>query len=218
MKKFLSAMTLVLFSILLTSCKKEEETTPTEETKPTATIDFSFDHLKESGYYEYLNDENPVIVINVKNYGNLVLQLFPSVAKTTVDNFISYVINEDYNESTFHRVIKDFMIQGGKVQNPRDPIIGEFIANGVTNNLKHYRGVLSMARSQVFNSATSQFFIMHKTSPHLDGGYAGFGALINGFDVLDEIALVERDGYDEPLQTITISKIIIYLNDYKIED
>ena len=107
------------------------------------------------------------------------------------------------------------MIQGGIVKKTKSPIKGEFLSNGVENNLRHFRGVLSMARTIVKDSATSQFFIMHETSPHLDGQYASFGGLISGFNVLDKIATVETDRNDAPLSPVIIESITVNLNGYK---
>lgn len=166
-------------------------------------------------YVEYLNESNPVITIKVKDFGVMEAQLFPSVAKLTVDNFISYIEENAFNNSGFHRIIETFMIQGGIVKNTKSPIKGEFLSNGVENNLRHYRGVLSMARTSVKDSATSQFFIMHQVSPHLDGQYASFGGLISGFDVLDKIATTETNRADAPLSPVIIESITIELNGYQ---
>lgn len=166
-------------------------------------------------YVEYLNESNPVITIKVKDFGVMEAQLFPSVAKLTVDNFISYIEENAFNNSGFHRIIETFMIQGGIVKNTKSPIKGEFLSNGVENNLRHYRGVLSMARTSVKDSATSQFFIMHQVSPHLDGQYASFGGLISGFDVLDKIATIETNRADAPLSPVIIESITIELNGYQ---
>src|SRR5690554_7198007 len=112
--------------------------------------------------------------------------------------------------------IKNFMVQGGMVKETFPPIKGEFNSNGVKNDLKHYRGVISMARTMVPNSATSQFFIVHKTSSHLDGEYAGFGGLISGFDVLDALASVKTGGsFDAPLNEVLIESIVVDLRGYE---
>ncbi len=165
-------------------------------------------------YQEYLDDDNPIVIISVRGYGDIVLQLFPNVAENTVNNFIQYIEDGDYSNSTFHRVIEDFMIQGGIVEETNCPIDGEFSTNGVGNGLRHYRGVISMARTSLPNSATSQFFIVHQTSSHLDGNYAAFGGMIAGFDVLDAIATVSTNIYDMPENDIVISKVTVQLNGY----
>jgi|SRR5690554_794601 len=172
--------------------------------------------LKTLKYYEYLNTNNPVVTIDVKDYGIMELQLFPSVALNTVNNFLNYVKENKYNGTIFHRVIKNFMIQGGAVSSANSPIKGEFTANGIENNLKHYRGVISMARTNEPNSATSQFFIVDMTSPHLDGQYASFGGLVSGFEVLDSIASVQTMyPIDRPLKDIVITSITVKLNGYE---
>ncbi len=165
-------------------------------------------------YYSYLSSTNPVVTVTVKDMGVMTLELFPSVSKNTVDNFIKYVEDGDYINSTFHRVISGFMIQGGIVLMPHCSIEGAFEANGVMNDLLHSRGVLSMARTSVMNSATSQFFIMHRTSPHLDGGYASFGGLSSGFNILDLIAEQPTNIMDAPLDQLIIENITVELNGY----
>ena len=163
-------------------------------------------------YNEYLNDNNPRISIDMGEYGVMELELFPKVAPITVDNFLSLVDKKFYDGIIFHRIISGFMIQGG------DPlgqgyggsgkeIKGEFRQNGVDNNLNHSRGVISMARSMNPNSASSQFFIMHKDAPHLDGGYAAFGVVISGIEVVDKIASVQTDYSDRPLKEVVIKSI-----------
>lgn len=176
------------------------------------------EELKMLSYYEYLDNTNPVITITIENLGVMRAQLFPNVAENTVNNFIRYIEESMFDGSTFHRVIKDFMIQGGDVENEFDPIEGEFALNGIANPLAHTRGVLSMARTVVEDSATSQFFIMHKNSPHLNGSYASFGGLISGFDTLDKIATTQTDKYDQPINNIVIKSITIELNGYEPKD
>ncbi len=169
-------------------------------------------------YFEYLNDSNPVITIVVSGIGVLKLELFPSVAPNTVNNFIMYVENGDFSNNSFHRVIEDFMIQGGNTNSSICPINGDFELNGFTNELNHSRGVLSMARTNVMNSATSQFFIMHNNYFGLDGSYAAFGGLIEGFNVLDYIAVVDTDFNDGPVEDIVIESISVDLNGYDAEN
>lgn len=163
----------------------------------------------------YINDKNPTVTLTVKDFGDIKIQLFPEVAPNTVANFISYVKDNYYNGLIFHRIIKGFMIQGGWGVSKNDPIKGEFNQNGFKNPLLHTRGVISMARTQNPNSATSQFFIMHKDSPHLDGGYAGFGQVVEGIDVVDKIASVRTDFQDKPLDDVIIESINLDLKDYK---
>lgn len=169
-------------------------------------------------YYDYLSETNPVITIEVQDFGTMVLELFPDVAPNTVNNYIMYIENGAFSGNTFHRVIEDFMIQGGNTYSTICPIEGDFLANGVDNDLSHYRGTISMARTSFMNSATSQFFIVHADSTFLDGNYATYGGLVSGFDILDEIAVVDTDVVDRPLTTITISSITVDLNGYVAVD
>lgn len=152
--------------------------------------------------------------IEMENGGVMVVELYEDIAPITCENFINLVKDGFYNGLIFHRVIEGFMIQGGCPKGngtggPGHTIKGEFASNGVENNLKHERGVISMARSMDKNSAGSQFFIMHQDAPHLDGEYAAFGKLIEGYDVLDEIAKTPTDYMDKPLEERKIKKIEI---------
>jgi peptidyl-prolyl cis-trans isomerase B (cyclophilin B) len=170
------------------------------------------------GYFSYLDEFNPVVHIKVEGIGTMSLQLFPDVAKNTVDNFIKYIEDGEYNGSRFHRIINDFMIQGGIVENTACSIVGEFSNNGITNDVSHTRGALSMARTSVMDSATSQFFIVHEDSLYLDNQYATFGGLVNGFDVLDYIATLTRTNTDVPLRDVIIESITIDYNGYVASD
>lgn len=141
-------------------------------------------------------------------------ELYPDVAPITVENFLKLVKEEFYDGLIFHRVIKGFMIQGGDptgtgMSGSKETIKGEFLANGVVNNLKHTRGVLSMARTMDPDSASSQFFIMHDDAPHLDGQYAAFGKITEGIEVVDEIAESPTDYRDKPLEDQRIKTIEI---------
>ncbi len=163
-------------------------------------------------YNEYLNENNPRVVITMENGKTMTLELFPQTAPITVENFLSLVDNKFYDGLIFHRVIKDFMIQGGDplgtgVGGSDTPIKGEFASNKVKNLLAHDRGVISMARTNDPNSASSQFFICHTKCSHLDGMYASFGVLVDGFDTLDEIANVKTDAYDMPKEKQMIKTI-----------
>ena len=148
---------------------------------------------------------NPIVTITMENGGVMKLELYPEIAPNTVRNFIDLVKKEFYNGLIFHRVISGFMIQGGDPDGrgtggPGYSIKGEFSGNGFPNDLKHTRGVISMARSMRPDSAGSQFFIMHKDSPHLDGQYAAFGKLLEGEDVLDAIAATRTGWGDKPVE------------------
>ena len=153
-------------------------------------------------------------IIEINKFGTIEVELYRDVAPITVDNFIKLVTKGFYNGLTFHRIIKGFMIQGGCPKgngtgSPGYSIKGEFLANGVNNPLKHTRGVISMARAMDPDSAGSQFFIMHKDAPHLDGQYAAFGKVIKGIDVVDAIASVPTTYYDMPLDKVVIKQIKI---------
>lgn len=148
--------------------------------------------------------KNPVVTFEMENGKIFKAELYPEIAPNTVKNFLSLVNKGYYNGLTFHRVIYGFMIQGGCPEGtgmggPGYSIKGEFLSNGFKNDLKHTEGVLSMARSMMPDSAGSQFFVMHKTSPHLDGQYAAFGKVIEGIEVVNEIAEVDTDFQDKPL-------------------
>lgn len=165
-------------------------------------------------YEKYLNDNNPVITFNIKDFGSIDIELFPELAPNTVANFVDLATNNYFAGSTFHRVIKGFMIQGGGGSTPLRPISGEFNSNGFPNDLKHVKGVISMARTMNPNSATSQFFLMHETSPHLDGEYAGFGIAKTNLDLIDRIANERTNAYDAPLNEVVIEGTTVNLNGY----
>lgn len=157
---------------------------------------------------------NPKITITMKNGGSIQVELYPEIAPNTVMNFMSLAQKGFYNGLIFHRVIKGFMIQGGcpngtGMGNPGYSIKGEFRGNGVDNPLKHERGVISMARSMMPNSAGSQFFIMHKDAPHLDGQYAAFGRVIDGMDVVDDIANQWTDAMDKPVEPQVMESVTV---------
>ena len=157
---------------------------------------------------------NPIVTITMEDGGVIKAELYPEIAPNTVNNFLSLVRKGFYDGVIFHRVIPNFMIQGGDPQGngmggPGYCIRGEFTAHGFQNDLKHERGVLSMARSMMPNSAGSQFFIMHANAPHLDGAYAGFGKVIEGLDTVDAIASVRTDRSDRPLEEQRIRKATV---------
>lgn len=149
--------------------------------------------------------QNPIVTITMENGSVIKAELYPEIAPVSVNNFISLINKKFYDGLIFHRVIKGFMIQGGCPEGsgmggPGYSIKGEFSGNGFENNLKHTEGVLSMARSMHPDSAGSQFFIMHKDAPHLDGSYAAFGKVIEGMDVVNQIAETRTDYSDRPLE------------------
>lgn len=156
----------------------------------------------------------PIVTITMNNGGVMKAELYPEIAPNTVNNFITLANGGFYNGIIFHRVIEGFMIQGGDptgtgMGGPGYSIKGEFFANGFKNDLKHSRGVLSMARSARPNSAGSQFFIMHDNAPHLDGQYAAFGKLTEGYDVLDAIAETRTDYSDRPYDEQRIKSMTV---------
>ena len=158
--------------------------------------------------------KNPIVTINMNDSSVIKLELYPEIAENTVKNFISLINSGFYNGLIFHRVIDGFMIQGGCPKGigtggPGYTIKGEFAHNGVKNDLKHERGVISMARAMDPDSAGSQFFIMHETSPHLDGSYAAFGKVTEGMDVVDKIAAVQTDREDRPLNEQKIASMTV---------
>ena len=157
---------------------------------------------------------NPVVTITMENGDVIKAELYPEVAPNTVNNFISLVKKGYYDGLIFHRVIRGFMIQGGCPQGtgmggPGYSIKGEFSQNGVKNDLKHTEGVLSMARSMMPNSAGSQFFIMHKDAPHLDGAYAAFGKVTEGMNIVDKIANERTDYSGRPLKGQKIKSMTV---------
>lgn len=165
----------------------------------------------------------PVVTIELENEKKIVIELYPEIAPNTVNNFISLILKGFYDGTIFHRVIEHFMIQGGDPQGtgiggPGYNIVGEFSNNGFDNTLKHEPGVISMARSSHPNSAGSQFFIMHETSPHLDGSYAAFGKVIEGFDEVDRIAKVDRDFRDRPVNEQKMKSLTVDLNGYDFKE
>lgn len=191
MKRIICFMlTLMLLGCSLVSCAKDE-------------------NLKK---VNIVDEETNYVVIQVKEHGSIVVELFPDVAPITVENFKKLVSEDFYDGLTFHRVIKNFMIQGGDPKGngtggSDEEIVGEFSANGIENNLKHTRGVLSMARSNDPNSASSQFFICHADSAHLNGNYAAFGKVVYGLEVVDSIAAVRTNSSDKPLTNVVIKSI-----------
>ena len=183
--KIIFSFVLITLIFTLTGCGTQGENVTNESEK--------------TSNYASSVTEKPIVTITMENDEKIVLQLDPAVAPNTVANFVSLVEKGFYDGVIFHRVIPDFMIQGGDPEGNGTggadyTIKGEFSENGFENNLKHDRGVISMARSNDPNSASSQFFIMVKESSHLDGKYAAFGKVIEGMEVVDDIVSVERDG------------------------
>lgn len=162
--------------------------------------------------------DTPKIKITMENGGEITAELYPDVAPITVENFVNLVKDGFYDGLIFHRVIPGFMIQGGDPEGtgmggPGHTIKGEFASNGFENNLKHERGVLSMARTMIPDSAGSQFFIMTADAPHLDGDYAAFGRVIDGMDVVDDIVNAPRDRMDKPLEDQRMQTVVLLEDD-----
>ncbi|MCR5282116.1 MAG: peptidylprolyl isomerase [Lachnospiraceae bacterium] len=158
--------------------------------------------------------QNPIVTITMENGTVIKAELYPEIAPNSVNNFISLINKHFYDGLIFHRVIRGFMIQGGcpdgiGTGGPGYSIPGEFAQNGFANDLRHTEGVLSMARAQHPDSAGSQFFIMHKTSPHLDGAYAAFGKVIEGMEFVDQIAETATDYMDRPLEEQKIASMTV---------
>lgn len=214
-RSFFLATFTVLMIFLLAACSNDSG----NQTNPVNTDN-------ESNQVEHVTpvetDAVPKATLTMENGGKVVIELYPNIATNTVNNFIQLANDHFYDGLIFHRVIPGFMVQGGDPNGngtggPDYSIMGEFSNNGFENNLKHERGVLSMARSQHPDSAGSQFFIMTDDSENLDGEYAAFGKVIEGMDVVDEIVQAQRDGKDKPLEDQVIQSITIDLDGYKAE-
>ncbi len=215
MRKYLKYVLCLCLLFMLCGCSEEEVKMnyTTEEVNGKTVF-----NIEDKKYIES-EEETNFIKIDTDGYGIMIAELYPDVAPITVENFKSLVKDKFYDGIIFHRVIKDFMIQTGDptgtgMGGSEKEIKGEFKNNGVENNLSHERGVLSMARrggnpdtEETMNSASSQFFIVHKDSDFLDGNYASFGKLLNGYDVLDKIATTETNSNDKPLKDIKMNTI-----------
>ena len=211
MKKLLLLLLSVTLAFSLTACKDDEEDQKVVHEVPK---EISV-NLQELRYAEYLTLNNPVVTISVEGIGDIVIQLFPGVAPVTVDNFLKYIEDGDYDDNMFHRVVNGFVIQGGQLETPGCDIPGEMVANDYENGLMHYRGVISMARiGDDYESANSQFFIVQQTSTYLDEEYATFGGVVAGFNVLDYIASMQADSGEYPYTEVIITSITVDLNGY----
>jgi len=202
-KGFLFVFALLAVVLVLTACGAAKDSEQSEGNKAKKT--------EENVDYSSKVKENPIVTITMSNDEKIVIELEPSTAPNTVANFISLVKKGFYDGLIFHRVIPDFMIQGGDPSGngtggPDYSIEGEFSSNGFKNDLKHERGVISMARSQDPNSAGSQFFIMVEEASHLDGDYAAFGKVIEGMETVDAIVAAERDG-EKPIKDQKMKKV-----------
>lgn len=209
MKKIFKIFTILLVVMLCCGCSKEEKK-----------IDLlGIDFTKEGNEVslEKYETDNPLVAMEIENYGAIVIELYPEKAKNTVNNFISLVKNGFYDNNSFHRLVPDFVLQGGDPDGtgaggPGYSIKGEFSSNGYDNDLKHTKGVVSMARSQDNDSAGSQFFIMLEDASYLDEEYAAFGKVIDGFDIIEDIEqeeIVEDNQTGKLRNNITIKKALI---------
>lgn len=219
-KKKLILFSLLIVTLFAVGCSNSPTTNSDSSTnKQNSTI--SSDTTKSntdlsSTYKSKYSGKKPIVTIEMADGGVIKAELYPDIAPRTVDNFISLIQKGFYNSLIFHRVIPEFMIQGGDptgtgAGGPGYTISGEFKNNEFNNLLKHTRGVLSMARKQDPNSAGSQFFIMVKDNPQLDGDYATFGKVTQGMDEVDKIVSVKRDANDKPLTPQTMKKVTVQI-------
>lgn len=209
----LAAVAVMGFSMIFTGCGNDgkssdskKETTSASDDKKAETIDITDEDALLTGKHH--------AEIEIKDYGTIKVELDADVSPVTVTNFVNLANTGFYDGLTFHRIIKGFMIQGGDpdgtgMGGPGYGIKGEFSQNGFKNDLRHERGVLSMARSMFPDSAGSQFFIMHKDAPHLDGAYAAFGKVIEGLDTVDKIAGVATDYNDRPREDQVMKSVTV---------
>lgn len=206
MKYMKIIVTLLVIPILLTGCSKENN----------LEIDFKIEGNETSLNYD---TQNPLVAMQIKNYGAIVIELYPDIAPNTVNNFISLTKSGFYDNNTFHRLEPGFVLQGGDPKGngtggPGYHIQGEFTKNNFKNDLKHTKGIVSMGRSSLPNSAGSQFFIMLGTRTSLDGNYAGFGKVIDGMDIIDQIEKkekVENPNTGKLKKNLTITKALVDL-------
>ncbi len=200
-------------------------TAPTETPAATETPEGATDSNESTGVVEIKAIETtPIVTMQIKDYGEIKLELYPEFAPNTVNNFIELANSGFYDGLTFHRIIPGFMIQGGDPEGtgtggPGYSIPGEFTSNGSkTNTLAHTKGVLSMARSGAPNSAGSQFFIMTGDSPHLDGEYAAFGKVIEGIEIVESMGIVETGANDKPNEDVVIESITVETNGVEVPE
>lgn len=210
-------ITLLVLSLLtiftLSACGEEEEAFVHDVPK-----EYNL-NIQDLEYSDYFSLNNPVVTITIQDIGEIKLQLFPDLAPNSVNNFIQYIEDGAYDNNSFHRVVNNFMIQGGELTDPVCNIPGEMSENDFENDLIHYRGVISMARiGDNYNSANSQFFILHRSTSQLDGLYAPFGGAISGFNVIDYIASLQSESGEFPITDIIITSITVDLKGYTPTD
>ncbi len=209
LKKKLIFFSLLMVALLAVGCSSSSKTNSSNGTTKANTS-------SSSKYKSKYSEKKPIVTIEMADGAVIKAELYPDIAPKTVDNFISLIQKGFYNGLIFHRVIPEFMIQGGDPTGtggggPGYTITGEFKSNGFNNPLKHTRGILSMARTQEPNSAGSQFFIMVKDNPGLDGDYAAFGKVTQGMDEVDKIVSIKRDANDKPLTPQTMKKVTVQI-------
>ena len=215
MKKITKLLLVCLISLCLFGCSGEETSLNYLLNKKD---DISIYEIEGKQYIE-TEEQTNLVKLDIGNYGIVIAELYPEIAPITVANFKKLISEDFYDGLIFHRVIEDFMIQtgdplGNGTGGSEEEIKGEFAINGVINDISHVRGTLSMARrgsypetEETMNSASSQFFIVHKDSTYLDGSYAAFGMVINGMDVIDQVAEVSTDSYDKPISEQKLNSI-----------
>lgn len=224
----LLALVVAVTGVLMTGCASSQSK-ESDAADNTASSEQTQDESSEDGSEKSMAGlpdaslDHPIVTMTIANYGDLKIELYPEVAPNTVNNFISLANSGYYDGITFHRIINGFMIQGGDPDGtggggPGYSIQGEFSDNGFENNLKHTPGVISMARTNNPDSAGSQFFIMHKASPHLDGAYAAFGQVVEGYDYVDQIAQVKTGLGDKPAEPVVMEKVTVELNGYEASE
>lgn len=226
MKKYALLLLSVLLAFTGIACSGTGSSSGSSPSKPTDQTDTAAPQPSISQPKKVVKPKdakNPVVTIEMADGGKIKVELYPDVAPNTVLNFISLVNKGFYNGTTFHRVIPGFMIQGGDPEGtgtggPGYSIKGEFTNNGFPNDLKHERGVISMARTMIPDSAGSQFFIMVEDYPSLDGEYAAFGRVIEGMEVADKIVGVERDANDKPLKEQKMKRVTVETFGVKYEE
>ncbi len=209
LKKKLICFSLLMAALLSVGCSSSSKTNLGNNTTKSNTV-------SSSTYKSKYSEKKPIVTIEMADGAIIKAELYPNIAPKTVDNFISLIQKSFYNGLIFHRVIPEFMVQGGDptgtgTGGPGYTIAGEFKSNGFNNTLKHTRGVLSMARGQEPNSAGSQFFIMVKDNSELDGNYATFGKVTQGMDEVDKIVSIKRDANDKPLIPQAMKKVTVQI-------
>lgn len=214
MKKKLLLIFIILLTFITTGCTNNKETSIKEDL-----LDINYQTGTNETTLSQYESNNPIVAMYIENYGSIVIELYPDIAPNTVNNFISLIKSGFYDNNTFHRLVPDFVLQGGDptgtgTGGPGYNINGEFSENNFENNLKHEKGIISMARSQDYNSAGSQFFIMLEDASYLDGSYAAFGKVIDGWKNIENIEKregIQDEGTGKLQKNIIIKKTLVDL-------